>query len=101
MWLESPIGLPMSSVSSRASSVACCSSNSAQRISTFLRLAGARPAQRPSSKAARAAATARSTSVLSPSATWVSTLPSIGETQSKVLPEAASANLPSMKHWLR
>src|SRR3546814_9791021 len=90
MRLESPIGLPMSSVSSGASSVVCCSISSAQRSMTFLRPAGARRDQRPSSKAARAAFTARSTSSLSPAATWVSTLPSIGETQSKVLPEARS-----------
>src|SRR3546814_18723406 len=68
---------------------------------TFLGPAGARRDQRPSSKAARAAFTARSTSSLSPAATWVSTLPSIGEPQSNVVPEAAATNWPPMKAWLR
>ena len=63
----------------------------------LLALAGAICDHTPFSKAARAAFTARSTSSLSHSATLVSTLPSIGEMQSKVLPDAAAVNLPSMK----
>ena len=48
---ESAIGLPMSSVSSSASSSRCLRISSAKRSSTFLRAAGARRDQWPASKA--------------------------------------------------
>src|SRR5262249_9825090 len=97
----SRIGLPMSRVSSRASSSLWESIRSAKRIRTFLRSEGAILAHVPFSKAARAAATARSTSSLSPAATWLMTLPVAGLTLSKVLPEADGTYLPLMKAWLR
>src|SRR5262249_40168981 len=97
----SRIGLPMSRVSSRASSSLWESIRSAKRIRTFLRSEGAILAQVPFSKAARAAATARSTSSLSPAATWLMTLPVAGLRFSKVLPEAAGTYLPLMKAWPR
>ena len=68
---------------------------------TFLRLAGWQADHEPFSNTARAAATALFTSSWSHSATVVSTRPSIGETQSKVLPEAAATCLPLMKAWFR
>ena len=58
-----------------------------KRCSTFLRSAGAWRDHRPSSKARRAAVTARSTSGPSPAATRAITRPSIGLTLSKVAPE--------------
>lgn len=67
----------------------------------FLRTMGAIRDHAPLSKALRAAFTARSTSSLSDMATLVSSLPSIGEMQSKVWPEAAGVNFPAMKAWLR
>jgi hypothetical protein len=66
-----------------------------------LRSEGAIFAQVPFSKAARAAFTARSTSSLSPDATWFRTLPVAGLMLSKVLPEADGTYLPLMKAWLR
>ncbi len=75
-------GLPMSRVSSNASASACCSTRSASRSSTCLRCEGAARDQSPASKLRRAAATARSTSVVSASATCTSTRPSIGLMQS-------------------
>ena len=98
---EEAMGFPMSRVSSRASSSRCLRMSSAKRVSTFLRFCGWQALQPPFSKAARAAATARFTSSASHSAIWVSTRPSIGETQSKVLPEAAGTCRPLMKAWLR
>jgi len=86
----SPIGLPMSRVSSSASSSQWLSSNCAKRISTFLRCTGAVADQRPSSNARRDTLTARSTSSASHCAIAAITRPSIGLMQSKVCPEAAS-----------
>ncbi len=97
----SRIGLPMSRVSSRASSVACLRIRSANLSRILLRLAGAMLRQRPSSKARRAAATARSTSSAWHEATWASTRPLAGLTQSNVAPLAASTYLPSMNAWWR
>ncbi len=85
----SPIGLPMSRVSSSASSSAWRSISAANLSSTRLRSRGGRRDQTPASKARRAAATARSTSGASQAATSASRRPSIGLTQSKVAPEAA------------
>src|SRR6516225_6638110 len=50
----------------------------------------------PSSKALRAALTARSTSALSPSATWQMVSPVAGLTVGNVLPETLSCHLPPM-----
>jgi hypothetical protein len=88
--IESPIGLPMSSVSSSANSTLWRSISDARRCSFFLRSTGEALAQEPSSNARRPAATARSTSSGPHSLTLVRIRPSIGLTQSKVLPEAAS-----------
>jgi len=87
---ESPIGLPMSRVSSRASSSACSCTSCASFTITRLRCAGRVFDQRPSSKALRATATARFTSSAPQSATFASRRPSIGLWQSKVAPPAAS-----------
>ena len=65
---QSVIGLPASSESSSASSSAFASIRSARRRRTALRSAGERRDQRPSSKARRAAVTARSMSAASPAA---------------------------------
>src|SRR5438874_4547622 len=50
----------------------------------------------PCSRALRAALTARSTSALSPSATWQRVSPVAGLMAAKVLPETLSTNLPPM-----
>src|SRR5688572_19706599 len=93
---ESEIGLPVSSVSSSASSSRLASSSSANLSSTFLRAFGAACAHAPLRNAARALATARSTSPCSPDATAPSDLPVAGLMLSNVAPLAAGANLPSM-----
>ena len=80
----------MSTVSSSASSSAWSDMSAAKRWSAFLRFFGARRDQTPDSNAARAPATARSTSAESHAATVATTSPPIGLTQSKVSPEAAS-----------
>jgi hypothetical protein len=92
----SPIGLPASSVSSSASSSRCVRISAAQRSSTALRARGFSPAHTPASNARRAAATAAFTSASPQSATFASTRPSIGLTQSNVLPPCASRDAPSM-----
>ncbi len=86
----SEMGLPMSSVSSSASSSRCARISSANRCSTRLRSRGGWCAQTPLSNARRAAATARSTSALSVEATRAITRPSIGVTSSNVSPLAAA-----------
>src|SRR5262249_40556064 len=53
--------------------------------------------QGPSSNALRAAFTARSTSALSPSATWQMVSPVAGLTVGKVLPDSLSSHLPPIK----
>ena len=95
------MGLPMSSVSSSASSSRFFIISSASFSMMRLRLAGGMLAQVPLSKAARAAFTAASTSACSQAATLVSTWPVAGFTQSKVLPVREGWNLPPMKAWLR
>ena len=89
------MGLPMSSVSSSASSSLCWMSSSAKRCSTRLRAAGGWARQRPSSKARRAEPTARSMSAWRPRATAVSTRPSMGERHSKVSSATALTRWPS------
>ena len=85
----SPIGLPMSIVSSRASSSLCFRISSAKRCSTRLRSRGGWRHHTPLSNARRAAATARSASARSAEATRAITRPSIGLTQSNCSPETA------------
>ena len=89
-WRASVTGLPMSSASSSASSSPCFSISWANFSSTFLRWVGFAFAHAPASKLRRAAATARSMSSPPPSATFARTRPSMGLTQSKGLPLAAS-----------
>src|SRR5580698_4526905 len=67
----SEMGLPMSSVSSSASSSVCLVMRSAKRNSSRLRFAGARFDQLPLRNTARAEATARLMSSASPAATLV------------------------------
>src|SRR5687768_10121748 len=100
-FIESEIGLSMSSVSVSASSSRCLRMSSAKRSSTFLRAAGARRDQAPPSKALRALATASSTSAASQEATCAITWPFAGFTQSKVAPEIAGTYLPSMNACVR
>ncbi|MNE33350.1 hypothetical protein D3C80_1270140 [compost metagenome] len=97
MLRESAIGLPMSRVSSNASSSAFASSKSAKAISTRLRWAGAWLAQTPLSKLRRAAATARSASALSQLAMCASWRPSTGLVHSKVSPDTLVQYWPSIK----
>ena len=89
-------GLPLSIDSSSASSSRSRSMRSASRHSKRPFSDGLTLAQTPSSKARRAAATARSTSALSPSGTLAITAPVAGLYTSNVLPEAALTILPSM-----
>lgn len=93
---ENERGLPLSNVSSRASSSECCSIRSANLLNTRPR---ARPdilGQGPSSKARRAAATARSISRTPASATLQIVSPVRGSMLGKVLPSIASSHRPSM-----
>ncbi|MNV74651.1 hypothetical protein D3C71_1678900 [compost metagenome] len=94
---ESEIGLPMSNVSSRASSSAWACNNSEKRTITALRIAGAWRDQTPDSNDNRALATAKFASAASQLATKASTRPSIGLMHSKVAPELADTYLPLMK----
>ena len=84
------IGLPQSRVSIRASSSMFSSIRSAKRSRTALRSFFAIIDQSPDSNERRAAATARSTSSESHSATSVSSFPVEGQVTAKVLPDAAS-----------
>jgi hypothetical protein len=93
---ESVMGLPTSSVSVSASSSACSRIAAAKASSTPLRSRGGMRAHSPRSKASRALRTAASTSAASPEATRASTRPSTGLTLSKVAPECAGRNSPSM-----
>ena len=88
---QSVIGLPASSASSVASSSRLASSRSAKRRSTALRSAGERRDQRPSSKARRAACTARSMSAASPAATSASGWPVAGFSVTKRAPLRAGS----------
>ncbi|MNV67390.1 hypothetical protein D3C71_1601920 [compost metagenome] len=97
MLEESPIGLPMSRVSSSASSSTFLRSRSAKRISLALRLAGASCDHTPALKVARAFSTARLASARSQLATLARKRPSTGLRHSKVSPDAASVYSPLMK----
>src|SRR5215470_1060782 len=90
------MGLPLSSVSSCASSSACCSISSATFQSNRPRCEGVIFGQGPLSKALRAAVTARLMSSLSPSATLASTSPVDGSIVSNALPLAAATHCPPM-----
>src|SRR5262245_37474799 len=94
-WRASKIGLPLSSVSRRASSSACSSTRSPSFHSTRERSIGFIFAHGPL-KAAWAALTARSTSSGPASATVVIGSSVAGFTVVNVAPEAASTALPSM-----
>jgi hypothetical protein len=100
-FVASRIGLPMSIVSSRASSSAWSDISPASFWSTRFRFFGARRDQTPDSNAARAPVTARSTSAESHAATRATTSPVIGLTQSNVSPETASTYPPSTNAWAR
>src|SRR6185436_4076485 len=89
------IGAPMSSVSSSASSSKCRSTMSAIFRRSCWRSNGFHLLHGPS-KARRAAATARSMSTRSPSATWASVSPVAGLMLGKVLPDAAATHFPSI-----
>src|SRR5215207_9695231 len=92
------MGLPLSAVSSAASSGVLASMSCASlyimrprsRAETF---------DHEPSRARRAAATALSMSALSPSETSASVAPVAGFGVVKVLPDSASTHLPSMKSW--
>ena len=88
------MGLPMSRVSSSASSSALALSSAAKRIMTDLRLAGARRDHTPELKVARAFSTARWASLASQLATVASKRPSTGLMHSKVSPETAAVYSP-------
>src|SRR6185503_11028406 len=94
-WRDSKIGLPLSSVSKRASSSACSSTRSPNFHSTRERSMGFIFAHAPS-RAMRAALTARSTSSGPASATVVIGSSVAGFTVVNVAPDAASTALPSM-----
>jgi hypothetical protein len=94
-------GLPVSSVSSNASSTLFRSIRSAKLIRRFFRAAGAMRDQRPDSNAARPARTAASTSFASHEATRVSGFPVAGSIVSNVAPERALTYLPSTNAWPR
>src|SRR5882724_5943403 len=87
-------GLPLSSASSCASSSACFSIRSASRFISRPRCEADILRHGPFSNAARAAATALSTSAASDSATWVMTVPVLGLMVGKVLPETLLTHLP-------
>jgi len=89
------MGLPMSSVSSSASSSFAPRISSENFCSIFLRAAGALAAQRPSSNAARAERTAVSTSAARPRAIGPSRRLSIGECLAKVSPVCVARRSPS------
>ena len=88
------IGLPVSRVSSSASSSAWASIKSASLFSTALRLAGEESDQSPRSNTPRAALTARSISTLLPRAIFASGAWVTGSTVSKVSFSAAAVYSP-------
>src|SRR5258706_7164096 len=87
-------GAPLFSVSSAASSSACCSIASAIFSSKRVRSCGEMPLHVGASKARRAATTAASTSALSASATEASVCSVAGLNVSNVLPEIALTHCP-------
>src|SRR5271155_4454361 len=101
---EKSSGLPLSRVSSSASSSSFCSIRSATFQRSLPRSAGETSGQGPVSKALRAAATAWSISTLPPSATCARTSPVAGFRVSKFLPDCAPTHWPpinSFLGWLR
>ena len=88
---------PESRTSRSTRRAASCLSLAATAWSTAARRSGFRPDQRPSSKAARAAATARSASRGPALATVAWAFPVDGSRVSKVSPLAASAGAPSIQ----
>ena len=94
----SEIGFPMSKVSNRAISVTFSRISLARFRITSLRSLGVFPDQRPSSKAARAAFTAASMSLLLPLATSHSFLPVAGLMVENVSPLMAGTKRPSIQH---
>ncbi|MNZ68358.1 hypothetical protein D3C78_866230 [compost metagenome] len=109
MTLATAALLPLFKHSSSASSCASRSISSARRHSRFCRSRGRMRLQAESSKAARAAWTARSTSTLSAHGTSPSTSPVAGLRKFMVLPLCASCqsapmrifSLRSRKAWVR
>src|SRR5262249_39427768 len=93
-------GLPLSRASSWASSSACFSMRSASLYIRLPRCAADIFFQGPFSNAARAAATALSTSAASASATWVMTSPVEGLMVGNDFPEAASTHLLLMRSFV-
>src|SRR6266849_3156937 len=93
-------GLPLSSASSCASSSIFFSIRSARRWSSSPRCEADILRHGPFSNAARAAATALSTSAASASATWVIASPVEGLMVGNVLPETASIHLPFISSLL-
>src|SRR5690348_1256326 len=94
---ESRSGLPLSSDSRAASSSLLDSIRSASLSSSRPRSAALIFGHGPSSNALRAALTAKSTSALSPSATWQMVSPVAGLRVGKVLPDTLSSHLPPIK----
>jgi hypothetical protein len=90
---------PESRTSSSTSRSPCSRSLPATALSTAARFSGFRPDQRPSAKAALAAATARSASAALARATVAWGCPVDGSIVSNVSPAAASISWPSMKSW--
>src|SRR5262245_40637954 len=90
-------GLPLSRLSSAVNSSCFCSIRSASLLRSRPRSEAFILGQGPSSKALRAALTARSTSALSPSATWQMVSPVAGLMVGNVLPETLSSHLPPIK----
>src|SRR6266550_6096883 len=97
-YKDSRIGLPLSCVSSSASSLACCSINCESLYSMRPRSRALILDHLPS-RARRAAATALSISALSASATSASVSPVDGFGVEKVLPDSASTHCPSINNW--
>ena len=94
----SAIGLPQSRTSSTASSSAASRMPSARRASSPARRRGApSPFHRPSSTVARAAPTARATSIAPHAGTLASDVAVAGSSVSKRAPDAASTHSPPMK----
>ena len=90
------IGLPLSSVSSSASSSMCDLDQVGELVHQAAAIAASILRQGPESNALRAALTARSMSAASPSATWAMTSSVAGLIVSNVLPLSLSRHLPSI-----
>src|SRR5690349_13997590 len=92
-------GMPLSSVSSNASSAACASMASDSFQSRRARSAGDVVRHALCSSARRAALTAASISAASPAAACAKTSPLAGSKTSNTLPEAAGRHLPPISSW--